>query len=93
MEVHEVSKGNLNASIVRASEMFRAAVKANAASILLAQNHSPGNRTLSARDAVVTSDLLKAGQLPGMDVLDSMIIGHPAEKANVRLKEHGTGFE
>ena len=92
MEVHEVYKGNVNSSMVRASEVFRAAVKANAAAIILAHNHPSGNPTPSAQDAHVTADLVKAGALLGIDVLDHIIIGHPTEKAFVSLKEQGIGF-
>ena len=92
MEVDEVYKGNVNSSMVRAAEVFRAAVKANATSILLAHNHPSGNPTPSAQDAHVTADLVKAGKLLGIDVLDHVIIGHPAEKAFVSLKEQGIGF-
>ena len=92
MEVHEVYKGNVNSSMVRASEVFRAAVKANATAILLAHNHPSGNPTPSAQDAHLTADLVKAGKLLGIDVLDHIIIGHPAEKAFVSLKEQGIGF-
>ena len=92
MEVDEVYKGNVNSSMVRAAEVFRAAVKANATSILLAHNHPSGNPTPSAQDAQVTADLVKAGKLLGIDVLDHVIIGHPAEKAFVSLKEQGIGF-
>ena len=92
MEVHEVYRGNVNSSMIRASEVFRAAVKANAAAILLAHNHPSGNPTPSAQDAHVTADLVKAGSLLGIDVLDHIIIGHPSEKAFVSLKEQGIGF-
>lgn len=92
MEVHEVYKGNVNSSMVRASEVFRAAVKANATAMLLVHNHPSGNPTPSAQDAHLTADLVKAGKLMGIDVLDHIIIGHPAEKAFVSLKEQGLGF-
>ena len=92
MEVQEVYKGNVNSSMVRASEVFRAAVKANATAMLLVHNHPSGNPSPSAQDAHLTADLVKAGKLLGIDVLDHIIIGHPAEKAFVSLKEQGLGF-
>ena len=92
MEVQEVYKGNVNSSMVRASEVFRAAVKANATAVLLVHNHPSGNPTPSAQDAQITVELVKAGELLGIDVLDHIIIGHPAEKAYVSLKEEGIGF-
>ena len=92
MEVHEVYKGNVNSSQIRASEVFRAAVKANATSIVIVHNHPSGNPTPSSQDAAVTTDLVKAGNLLGIDVLDHVIIGHPDEKAYVSLKEQGVGF-
>ena len=92
MEVDEVYKGNVNSSQVRASEVFRAAVKANATSIILAHNHPSGNPTPSSQDAAVTTELVKAGNLLGIEVLDHVIIGHPAEKPFLSLKEKGVGF-
>ena len=91
-EIHEVYKGNVNSSQIRAAEVFRAAVKANATAIVIVHNHPSGNPTPSAQDAHVTADLVKAGNLLGIDVLDHIIIGHPAEKAFVSLKEQGLGF-
>ena len=92
MEVHEVYIGNVNSSQIRASEVFRAAVKANATSIVIVHNHPSGNPTPSSQDAAVTADLVKAGNLLGIDVLDHVIIGHPDEKRFVSLKEQGIGF-
>ena len=92
MEVHEVYIGNVNSSQIRASEVFRAAVKANATSIVVVHNHPSGNPTPSSQDAAVTADLVKAGNLLGIDVLDHVIIGHPDEKRFVSLKEQGIGF-
>lgn len=92
MEVHQVYIGNVNSSQIRASEVFRAAVKANATSIVIVHNHPSGNPTPSSQDADVTSQLVKAGALLGIDVLDHVIIGHPDEKRFVSLKEKGIGF-
>ena len=92
MEVQEVYIGNVNSSQIRASEVFRAAVKANATSIVVVHNHPSGNPTPSSQDRAVTTDLVKAGNLLGIDVLDHVIIGHPDEKGFVSLKEQGIGF-
>jgi DNA repair protein RadC len=72
---HEVSRGSLDATIVHPREVFKAAILANAAAIVLAHNHPSGDPTPSADDRFLTNRLIAAGELLGVEVLDHIIIG------------------
>jgi DNA repair protein RadC len=72
--------------------VFRAAISANAAAVVLAHNHPSGDPTPSEADIKVTRDLIRAGQLLKIDVLDHVIIGCPTperSKDYVSLRELG----
>ena len=71
----EISIGTLNASIVHPRDVFRAAIKRNANSIILIHNHPSGDPTPSNEDINITIRLLEAGNLIGIKVLDHIIIG------------------
>jgi DNA repair protein RadC len=70
-----VSVGSLNASIVHPREVFKAAILANAASIIVAHNHPSGDPDPSTEDLSITERLAKVGELVGITVLDHVIIG------------------
>lgn len=72
---HEVSRGTLDAALVHPREVFRAAILANAAAIVLTHNHPSGDPTPSADDTALTQRLIEAGRLLGIDVLDHIVIG------------------
>ncbi len=82
--------GSLNASHIRVSEVFREAVKRNCASIIVAHNHPSGDPTPSPEDVEVTRQLVAAGNLLDIEVLDHLIIG---QQRFVSLRERGLGFE
>jgi DNA repair protein RadC len=81
--------GSLNTSVVRISELFRAALKANAAAMIVAHNHPSGDPAPSPEDIQVTRKLVEAGKLMNLEVLDHIVIGH---QRFVSLKERGLGF-
>jgi DNA repair protein RadC len=81
--------GSLNASVVRVGELFRAALKANAAAMIVAHNHPSGDPSPSPEDIRVTRQLVEAGKLMDIEVLDHVVIGH---QRYVSLKERGLGF-
>lgn len=70
-----MSIGTLNASLVSARDVFKAAILCNAASIVLGHNHPSGDVTPSPEDLHVTEILQKAGKLMDIEVLDHVIIG------------------
>lgn len=72
---HEVSRGSLDATLVHPREVFKAAILANAAAIILTHNHPSGDPTPSPDDVALTQRLVGAGELLGIDVLDHVIIG------------------
>ena len=82
--------GSLNASHIRVSEVFREAVKRNCASIIVVHNHPSGDPTPSPEDVEVTRQLVAAGNLLDIEVLDHLIIG---QQRFVSLRERGLGFE
>jgi len=84
--VETVSIGSLNASIVHPREVFRQAVLAAAASIIVAHNHPSGDPEPSEEDIAITRRLVQVGELLGIGVLDHVII---ATRGVVSLRERG----
>lgn len=85
-----VYQGSVNAASIRAAEVFRDAVRYNAVGIVLVHNHPSGDPTPSAADVTVTMDLVKAGELLDINVLDHLILG---QGRHVSLKRLGLGFQ
>ena len=90
LDSETVYVGSLNASHIRVSEVFREAVKRNCASIIVVHNHPSGDPTPSPEDVEVTRQLVAAGNLLDIEVLDHLIIG---QQRFVSLRERGLGFE
>jgi DNA repair protein RadC len=86
---HTVYIGSLNTATVRVGELFREAIRLNAAAIIVAHNHPSGDPTPSAEDVYVTRQIVEAGKLVNIDVLDHVVIG---QSRWVSLKERGLGF-
>ena len=72
--LHVASVGGLAASIVEPRQVFKAAVLANAAAVLLAHNHPSGNPEPSREDVAVTRQLVEAGKVMGIPVHDHLIL-------------------
>jgi DNA repair protein RadC len=85
-----IYQGSLNTSVIRVAELFRTAVRANAAAIIVAHNHPSGDPSPSPEDINVTRQLVKSGDLLDIKVLDHIIIGH---QRFVSLKERQLGFD
>lgn len=75
IRVEDISDGLLDTLLVHPREVFRAAIGANASSIVLVHNHPSGDPTPSEADIKVTRDLIRAGQLLKIEVVDHVIIG------------------
>jgi DNA repair protein RadC len=73
--VHEVTRGTLNSSLVHPREVFRAAILAGAAGIIIAHNHPSGDPTPSADDRAVTRQIVDAGRLLDVPRYDHVILG------------------
>ena len=67
--------GNVNSSVVRPAEVLRAAVIDSAPSIIIAHNHPSSDPTPSPEDVSITRELVQAGKLLGIDLLDHVVIG------------------
>ena len=72
---HLVSHGTLSSSLVHPREVFKAALLANSHTILLAHNHPTGRTSPSDEDLQTTEQLVKAGALLGVSILDHIIVG------------------
>ena len=84
--------GTLDTLLVHAREVFKLAIAANASAVVLVHNHPSGDPTPSEADIKVTRDLIRAGQLLKIEVLDHVIIGRAAEgrtKDYASLRELG----
>ena len=84
-----IYKGSLDQTQIRVADVFREAVRRNCAAIVVAHNHPSGDPTPSPDDVAVTRDLVQAGRLLGIEVLDHLVIGH---RRWVSMREHGLGF-
>lgn len=71
----DISIGSLNASIVHPREVFKEAISASAASVILVHNHPSGDPTPSDDDIRLTKRLVEVGKLVDIEVLDHIIIG------------------
>jgi DNA repair protein RadC len=70
-----VTRGILDASLIHPREVFRPAVEAGAAALILVHNHPSGDPTPSPEDLAVTRQLEAAGRTMGIPVLDHVIVG------------------
>ena len=75
IDTHCITVGTLDASLVHPREVFRAAIKDAASSIILVHNHPSGDPTPSREDIAVTERLTDSGKLLGIDVLDHIVLG------------------
>lgn len=70
-----ITRGLLNSALVHPREVFRAAIAEAAAGIIVVHNHPSGDPTPSAEDRAVTRQLVEAGRLLDVPVLDHVIVG------------------
>jgi DNA repair protein RadC len=85
--LHTVSVGCLPSSLVHPREVFKPAILAGSAALLLAHNHPSGDPEPSAEDIALTRRLTSAGQLLGIEILDHLILGEAGRF--VSLRERG----
>ncbi len=85
IEMPTISVGTLSASLVHPREVFKPAIKASAASVILAHNHPSGKDEPSREDREVTRRMSDAAQIVGIEVLDHVILGD----GYFSMKEHG----
>jgi DNA repair protein RadC len=80
-----VSVGTLSAALVHPREVFKPAIRASAASVILAHNHPSGKVEPSREDREVTGRLVESAEILGIEVLDHVILGD----GFYSMKEHG----
>lgn len=71
---HLVSHGTVSASLVHPREVFKAALLSNSTTIIAAHNHPGGSLTPSDEDIETTKQLIKAGRILGVQLLDHIIV-------------------
>ena len=88
--------GNVSASLVRVGELFRSAIRLNASAIILGHNHPSGDPTPSADDLHLTAEVIAAGRILDIDVLDHLVLGEKQDQwstAYVSLRDRGISFD
>ena len=90
IKIVTIYRGSLNSSQVRVGEIFRPAIKLNAAAIIVVHNHPSSDPSPSPDDLALTREIFKAGRLLDTQVLDHLIIGG---NSFVSLNRRGLGFE
>lgn len=88
--VKDVYKGNISSAIVRVGDVFRDAVREACPNIIAVHNHPSGDPSPSAEDAALTRQMIEAGRLLGIDVIDHIII---ARRGFVSLRDRKMGFQ
>lgn len=89
LSVRTVYQGSANQAHVRIAELFREAVRHNAVGVILVHNHPSGDPTPSSADVSLTGEVIKAGKLLDIEVLDHVVVGHGRY---VSLKRLGLAF-
>ncbi len=83
--VHEVSHGTISSSLVHPREVFKAAILSNAYAILVCHNHPSGSSVFpSKEDLETTRQLIRAGELLGISIVDHLIISPTHEAYSLR---------
>lgn len=82
---HEVARGSLDTVAFRLREVFKPAILANAGAVVAAHNHPTGEPSASVPDFSLTRQLVRAGSLLGITVLDHIVIGYRCFESLRRL--------
>ena len=85
IRVETLAQGTLDSLVTHPRDVFRPAITANASALFLAHNHPSGDPTPSEADIKFTRDIIRAGKLLKIDVLDHIILGR-------RTAERGKDF-
>jgi DNA repair protein RadC len=85
VEKASLYQGTANSSVLRAAEVFRPAIIRNCPGLILCHNHPSGDPTPSPEDIETTKQLVEAGRILDIELVDHIIIGH---QRFVSLKEH-----
>ena len=83
--VETVSIGSVTASTTTPRDVFKSAILANAVAIIVCHNHPSGELVPSKNDIEITKQLIAAGELLGIKVLDHLIVSNQGYKS---LRDH-----
>lgn len=75
--LHEVSSGTATSALLHPREVFRLALRHGAPAAIVAHNHPSGDPTPSTADRSVTRQLVDAGRVIGVELLDHVVLGRP----------------
>ena len=73
--IRNIYKGSVNSSQIRTAEIFRPAIRENAVAMIIVHNHPSGDPSPSPDDITLTKNLIEAGRMMDIQVLDHLIIG------------------
>lgn len=76
VSVQRVSVGVLNQTLINPREVFKGAILSNSAGIIIAHQHPSGDPQPSPEDIKITKELIEAGDILGIKVVDSLVIGY-----------------
>ena len=88
-EIATVYIGSVNSALIRVGEIFREPIRRNSTPVIIVHNHPSGDPTPSPEDILVTRQIVEAGKLLDIDVLDHLVIGRGRY---VSMRERGLGF-
>ncbi len=74
IQIHVITVGTLNRTLIHPREIFSVAIRENAAAIIVSHNHPSGNCEPSREDILVTENLEKVSLIMGIDLLDHVIV-------------------
>jgi DNA repair protein RadC len=89
IKIAKVYHGSVNTAMIRVGEVFKEALRLNATSVIVAHNHPSSDPTPSPEDILVTRQIVEAGKLLDVEVLDHIVL---AANRYVSLRERGLGF-
>jgi DNA repair protein RadC len=89
LAIRTIYQGSVNQAQVRIGEIFREAIRHNAVAIVVVHNHPSGDPTPSSADVSLTLEVVKAGQMLDIDVLDHLVVGRGR---HVSMRRLGLGF-
>ena len=85
-----VYRGNVNTIVMRPAELLMGAVKINASRVIIAHNHPSGDPTPSPEDVEQTRQIIQAGKLLCIEVVDHIVIGG---QRFISMNERGLAFD
>jgi DNA repair protein RadC len=89
IKIAKVYRGSVDTAMIRVGEVYKEALRLNAASIVVAHNHPSTDPTPSPEDILVTRQIVEAGKLLDCECLDHLVL---AGNRFVSLRERGLGF-